>query len=88
MSASPTLPWLVYILGCGDGTLYVGISNRVQERLRAHGEGRGARYTRGRGPLRLLWLEHAGSRSEALRRERELKKLPRKSKLLLIGEGP
>ena len=79
------LPWLVYMLRCGDGTLYVGVSNRLSRRLEAHRAGRGARYTRGRGPLRLLYVEHAGDRGEALRRELWIKALPRTEKLRLAG---
>ncbi len=76
-------PWLVYMLRCGDGTLYVGVSNRIAERIAAHREGRGARYTRGRGPLRLLYVEHAGTRGEALAREHAIKRLRRDAKLAL-----
>lgn len=78
-------PWLVYMLRCGDGTLYVGVSNRLQERLAAHRAGKGARYTRGRGPLRLLYVEHAGERGDALRREHWIKQLTRTDKLRLAG---
>lgn len=73
------------MLRCGDGTLYVGISNRLQERLAHHRSGTGARYTRGRGPLELLYLEHAGARGEALRREHWMKSLTRRQKLDLAG---
>ena len=79
-------PWLVYMLRCGDGTLYVGVSNRISERLQAHRDGRGARYTRGRGPLRLLYVEHAGSRGDALRREAQVKRLRRAAMLELAGK--
>jgi predicted GIY-YIG superfamily endonuclease len=78
-------PWVVYILQCGDGTLYVGITNRLEVRLRAHASGKGARYTRGRGPLKLIYLEHAGERAGALRREHWIKKLCRSDKLKLAG---
>jgi putative endonuclease len=81
------VPWLVYMLRCGDGTLYVGVSNRLHERLAAHRAGKGARYTRGRGPLRLLYVEHAGERGEALAREHAIKRLPRKAKLLLARKS-
>jgi putative endonuclease len=76
---------LVYMLRCGDGTLYVGISNRVEERLAHHRAGKGARYTRGRGPLKLLYLEHAGGYGEALKREHWMKSLTRAEKLRLAG---
>jgi putative endonuclease len=78
-------PWLVYMLRCGDGTVYVGISNRLGDRLEAHRSGKGARYTRGRGPLKLLYVEHAGPYGDALRRERQLKRLRKADKLRLAG---
>ncbi len=76
--------WLVYMLLCGDGTLYTGISNDFAHRLRAHQLGRaGARYTRGRGPLRLVYIESAGDRAAASRREAAIKRLSRKEKCRL-----
>lgn len=78
-------PWQVYILHCGDGTLYTGIARDVQARLQQHAEGKGARYTRGRGPLQLVFVEPAASHREALRREREIKRMPRSGKLKLRG---
>lgn len=77
--------WVLYILECGDGTLYTGITDDLPRRLEAHASGRGAKYTRGRGPLRLCYQENCGSHSEALRREIQVKKLPREKKLALIG---
>ncbi len=76
--------WCVYLLRCSDGTLYAGITNDLRRRLAAHVKGRGARYTRGRGPLRLVHCEIALDRSAALRRELELKQLPRAEKLALL----
>lgn len=78
-------PWFVYLLRCGDGTLYCGIALDVQARLEAHAAGKGARYTRGRGPLAVVFSEVFPSKSEALRREREIKALPRRAKLALIA---
>ena len=78
-------PWHLYVLRCGDGTLYTGIALDVQARLGEHREGRGARYTRGRGPLRLLHEEVVGSRSAALKAEAALKRLPRARKLAWIA---
>lgn len=66
--------WCVYMLLCGDGSLYTGATNDLLTRLRTHERGQGARYTRGRGPLRLVYREPCGDRSEALRREAALKK--------------
>ena len=79
--------WTVYILECGDGTLYTGITDDLQRRLKAHAEGRGAKYTRGRGPLKLRYLEIAGDKSAALKRECALKRLPKCKKLEIIREN-
>ncbi|HLO03741.1 MAG TPA: GIY-YIG nuclease family protein [Symbiobacteriaceae bacterium] len=79
------MSWWVYLLECGDSTLYTGITNDVERRLAMHQAGRGARYTRGRGPLRLLWCEPWPDRASASRRELELKRLPRVAKLALIS---
>jgi putative endonuclease len=76
--------WLVYVLRCGDGTLYTGITNDLERRLAQHRAGSGARYTRGRGPLRLLGSAVAGSRSDALRTEARIKRLPRRQKLAAL----
>jgi len=76
--------WCVYLLRCGDGTLYAGITTDLPRRLAAHRRGRGARYTRGRGPLRVVHVELARDRSAASRREHELKSLPRAAKLALL----
>lgn len=73
--------WHVYVLACGDGTLYTGIAVDVEARLAAHRDGRGARYTRGRGPLRLLRAEAQAGRGAALRLEAWLKAQPRARKL-------
>lgn len=76
--------WYLYILACGDGTLYTGITDDVQRRLKAHSQGKGAKYTRGRGPLKLVHQESCGSHSEALKRESEVKKLTRAQKMEMI----
>lgn len=77
-------PWHVYLVECGDGTLYCGVTNDLERRVGAHASGRGARYTRGRGPVRLVWHEPVGERAEALRREAAVKRLPRAAKLALV----
>jgi len=79
--------WCVYLLRCADGSLYTGISVDVTRRLRQHnGElGGGARYTRGRRPVELLWTEPAPSRAAAQAREAALRRLPRTAKLALLG---
>ncbi|HTL99026.1 MAG TPA: GIY-YIG nuclease family protein [Holophagaceae bacterium] len=77
--------WHLYLLRCGDGTLYCGIALDVEARLKQHQEGKGAKYTRGRGPLELVYSEPCGTRPEALRREREVKRMPRAAKLALAA---
>ena len=76
--------WVVYILQCGDGTLYTGITDDLPRRLEMHRSGKGAKYTRGRTPLILVYQENAESYSEALKREYRIKQLPRTEKLKLI----
>jgi predicted GIY-YIG superfamily endonuclease len=80
--------WSVYMIRCGDGSLYTGISTDVGRRLSQHRRGLGAAYTRGRGPLELLWSRACVSGSEARQEEARLKKLSRAEKLALIGFGP
>ena len=79
--------WHLYILRCRDNTLYTGITTDVEKRLEAHRSGKGAKYTRGRVPLELVYRETCGSHSEALKRELEVKKLSRETKLELIRDG-
>ena len=76
--------WKLYLLRCGDGTLYCGITDNLDRRLAAHRSGKGAKYTRGRLPLELLYQEDCPSHSEALKREIAVKKLPRTEKLKLF----
>ncbi len=78
--------WYLYILECRDGTLYTGITDDVQRRLGQHNEGKGAKYTRGRGPVKLVHQEVCGSHSAALHREIDIKKLTRTQKLKYISE--
>lgn len=78
--------WYVYILRCRDGTLYTGIARDVQARLAAHQSGKGAKYTRGRGPLELVYTEECEDHSAALKREVAIKRLSRNEKLKLIIE--
>ncbi len=77
-------PWYLYLVRCNDGTLYTGISNDVQRRLSAHLSGRGARYLRGRGPLLLARKVRVGSRNDALKVERRVKRMRRDKKEKLI----
>lgn len=84
-AAGMSSPWIVYILRCGDETLYTGITPDLEARLEAHRSGRGARYTRGRGPFEVVHQETAASKSEATRRELTIKRLPRAAKLALAS---
>ena len=79
------MTWWVYILRCADGTLYTGSTNDLDRRLAAHNAGRGAKYTRTRRPVALVYREEAADKSAALQREAALKKLARAAKLRLIA---
>ena len=77
--------WFVYMLYCGDGSLYTGITTDLQRRVSEHNDAKsGARYTKARRPVSLAWFEQWDSRSAASVREAEIKKLDRKQKALLI----
>ena len=76
--------WTVYILECGDGTLYTGITDDLERRLHAHNQGKGAKYTRGRAPLTLRYRETVPDKSTALKREHAIKRLSRGEKLRMI----
>jgi putative endonuclease len=73
----------VYMIQCKDGTLYTGWTTDVAARVKAHNEGVGAKYTKGRGPVTLIYTEAFESKSDALRREMAIKKLSREDKLKL-----
>lgn len=75
--------WYVYILRCKDDTLYCGITPDLEKRLEMHRTGKGAKYTRGRGPLELVYSEQLPTHSDALKREIAIKRLPRSEKLKL-----
>ena len=75
-----------YILRCRDESLYTGWTNRLEERVAAHQSGRGAKYTRGRGPVELVYWEVFSTREAAMSREAAIKKLSRKDKLALIRD--
>ena len=77
--------WYVYLLRCGDGSLYCGITDDVSRRLEAHTAGKGAKYTRGRGPLELVYTQTCESHSDALKREIAIKRMKRPEKLALAG---
>ncbi len=80
--------WCVYILRCKDDTLYTGSTDDFPKRLEAHRQGKGAKYTRGRGPLEPVYIEQCEDRSAALKREYAIKQLSRQEKLALVeAEG-
>ena len=78
--------WTVYILECGDGTLYTGITDDLARRVQAHSQGKGAKYTRGRGPLILRYREEMPDKGAALKREYDIKRMKKSEKMLLICE--
>lgn len=80
--------WIVYVLRCADGSLYTGITNDLRRRLAAHRAGTASRYTRARGPLRVVHREPAVDRGAALKREVAIKRLARSAKLALIRSTP
>ncbi|MFZ2960674.1 MAG: GIY-YIG nuclease family protein [Candidatus Ozemobacteraceae bacterium] len=75
--------WVVYLLECSDGTLYTGVTNDLDARIACHNAGKGARYTRGRLPVRLVYREPCEDRSTAQRREVQIKRLSRAEKMKL-----
>lgn len=75
----------MYLLECADGSLYCGWTNHLEERVRAHNEGRGAKYTKSRRPVTLVYYEEFATKQEAMRREWAVKQLDRKKKRELIG---
>jgi predicted GIY-YIG superfamily endonuclease len=87
MKKSGKKAWSVYILRCGDGSLYTGIAKDVAVRLGKHQSGRGAAYTRTHLPVALLYQENGMTRSAALVREAAVKRLPRRGKETLIAGG-
>lgn len=81
------MPYYVYILKCGDSSLYCGYTNDVLKRVKTHNDGLGAKYTKSRLPVTLAYFEELSSKSEAMKRECAIKKLTRKQKLELISKG-
>lgn len=75
----------VYILRCGDGSLYTGWTNDLEARVKAHQEKRGAKYTRAHQPVELIYSESCADKSAALKREAQIKRMTRAQKLLLIA---
>jgi putative endonuclease len=79
------MTWVCYLLQCSDGTLYCGITNDLEQRIATHNAGAGAKYTRSRLPVSLRYSESCADRSDASKRERAIKSLPRAAKLALCG---
>lgn len=73
-----------YVLTCADGSLYCGYTNDLKRRIKVHNEGKGAKYTRGRGPVKLTYYKSFNNKSEAMSAEYHFKQLPRKKKLEFI----
>ena len=73
-----------YLLECSDGTLYCGWTNDLEKRVKAHNSGRGAKYTKSRRPVRLVWYETFETKEEAMRREYAIKHMTRRAKLGLV----
>ena len=76
----------VYIVECSDGTFYTGWTNNLEKRIAMHSNGLGAKYTKGRGPVKLMHYEEFEDKKDAMKREYEIKKLTRKAKITLISE--
>ena len=87
MAKVPSDTWFLYIVRCVDGTLYTGIARDVEARMAAHDAGKGARYTRGRGPLTLCAVRRLRSKGAALSLEHAIKQLPRSAKEQLLEPG-
>ena len=82
------MPAVVYLLRCRDGSLYCGWTDDLEHRVATHNAGKGARYTRSRLPVHLVWSEAVADRSAALRRELAIKRLTRPEKLALVASTP
>ncbi len=77
--------WVIYVLECADKSLYTGITTNLERRLAEHETGKGAKYTRGRGPFRLVYSETCSGRAEATRREAAIKLMAKAKKRLLFS---
>jgi putative endonuclease len=82
-----TSDWYVYMVRCRDGNLYTGIATDVERRFTEHQECRGAKYLRGRGPLKLVFKQRVGQKGRALKAERRIKRLPKQKKEALAKSG-
>ena len=87
MRKGPCMGWTVYMLECADTSLYTGITLNLERRLAEHAKGKGAKYTKHRGPFTVVFTERQETRGQALKREAAIKSMMRKAKLGLIGTG-
>lgn len=85
MSCKKLSEWFVYIVKCSDETFYTGVSTDVEKRVKTHNTGKGAKYTKTRRPVELLWTKKVSSKSEALKLEYKIKQLNRKQKMLFMA---
>ncbi len=84
---SPETPWSLYLLECGDGSLYTGVTNNLERRLKMHAAGKASRYTRTHLPVTLRYQELCGTRTQALVRECQVKSFSKKKKEALLRGG-
>lgn len=87
-STGSITPWFVYIVRCNDHSLYTGITNDLEKRITKHNSGKGAKYTKYKTPVTLIYSESSLDRSSASKREAQIKKLSRQEKLDLIKKFP
>lgn len=85
MNPTPSAVWYLYLIQNPEGVVYTGIALDPEKRLKMHNSGRGAKFTRNKGPWGLKYVEECGSVGDALRRERQVKKFNKKRKLALIA---
>lgn len=78
------MSWFVYMLRCADGSLYTGVAKDVERRMQEHNDGKGAKYTRGRTPVTVVYRERCKDQSRAVKRELDIKRLKREKKLRLF----
>lgn len=81
------MKWWVYILECSDGTLYTGCTNNLERRIKQHNEGKGARYTKIRRPVKMVFSIELGNKTSAFKEEYRIKQLKRVDKIKLIKNG-
>ncbi len=87
VSKNTTATYHIYIVRCRDGSLYTGWTNNVSARVAHHNTGKGAKYTRSRLPVKLVYTKKCASKVDAMRKEREIKKLSRAQKMILVRAG-